>query len=131
MTDRVYVDSNVLIYYVGGCPDPNLVLNGLYQHSSEAERAVSSRITLGECLRDAPRDAPDVSAIFLTPLSNGDFMSRDPVSLTLIKRAAELGAELNMKLIDTIHVATAGALPCDVFLTNGRGIRAPVAVALR
>ncbi len=94
-------------------------------------RLFSSEITLGECLRRVPRDAPDVSAVFLAILSNADFISLEPVSLALIKRAAALGAELNIKLIDAIHVATAEALQCDVFLTNDRGISAPAGIELR
>lgn len=132
MTGRVYVDSNVLIYYVDGLPETkSLAESALAALIRGGSTLFSSEITLGECLRGAPRDAPDVSAIFLALLSNGSFISLEPVSLTLIKRAAELGAELNMKLIDAIHVATAEALSCDVFLTNDRGIRAPAAVALR
>ncbi|CDZ66758.1 hypothetical protein [Neorhizobium galegae] len=47
-----------------------------------------------------------MSAVFLAILSNAGFISLKPVSLALIKRAAEL----NIKLIDAIHVATAEAL---------------------
>jgi predicted nucleic acid-binding protein len=64
-------------------------------------------------------------------LSNPEFISLEPVSLALIKRAAVLGAELNIKLIDAIHVATAEALGCEVFLTNDRGILAPAGIELR
>ena len=36
-----------------------------------------------------------------------------------------------MKLVDAIHVATAEAMGCSVFLTNDRGIRAPAGIELR
>ena len=46
------------------------------------------------------------------------------------ERVLEIGAELRLKLVDAIHVATAEALGCRTFLTNDRGIRAPVGIAL-
>ncbi len=132
MTGKVYVDSNVLIYYVDGLPAfKSLAENAVMAFIGSEWRLFSSEITFGECLRGVPRDAPDVSAVFLAILSNAEFISLAPVSLALIKRAAALGAELNMKLIDAIHVATAEALGCDVFLTNDRGIRAPAGIELR
>lgn len=132
MTGNVYVDSNVLIYYVDGSPGfKSLAENAVMAFIRSERRLFSSEITVGECLRGVPRDAPDVSAVFLTILSNADFISLEPVSLALIKRAAALGAELNMKLVDAIHVATAEALQCEVFLTNDRSIRAPAGIELR
>ncbi|WP_274534852.1 hypothetical protein [Rhizobium sp. LCM 4573] len=41
-----------------------------------------------------------------------------------------MGAELNMKLLDALHVATAEALNCGVFLTNDRGIRVPEGIEI-
>ncbi|MEN3151176.1 type II toxin-antitoxin system VapC family toxin [Neorhizobium sp. IRAMC:178] len=132
MTSKVYVDSNVLIYYVDGSPEfKSLAENAVMAFIRSEWRLFSSEITLGECLRGVPRDAPDVSAVFVAILSNAEFISLEPVSLALIKRAAELGVEFNMKLIDAIHVATAEALQCHVFLTNDRGIRAPASIELR
>ena len=49
----------------------------------------------------------------------------------LVRRAAELGADFKMKLVDALHVATAEALGCEVLLTNDRGIRAPAGIELR
>ncbi|CAN7560637.1 type II toxin-antitoxin system VapC family toxin [Neorhizobium sp. LjRoot104] len=132
MTGKVYVDSNVLIYYVDGSPAfKSLAEDAVMAFIGSEWRLFSSEITFGECLRGVPRDAPDVSAVFVAILSNADFISLEPVSLALIKRAAVLGSELNMKLIDAIHVASAEALQCEVFLTNDRGIRAPAGIELR
>ena len=132
MTGSLYVDSNVLIYYVHGSSEfKSLAENTLMSIVGSGRRLFSSEITLGECLRGVARTAPDLSDIFLEVLGNASFISLEPVNLSLIKRAAFLGAELNMKLIDAIHVATAEALGCDAFLTNNRGIRAPAGIELR
>ncbi len=64
-------------------------------------------------------------------LQNPDFMSLAPVTLAIIERAAQLGAEMNMRLIDALHMATAEALACTVFMTNDRGIRAPAGISLQ
>jgi len=53
------------------------------------------------------------------------------VTRPLVRRAAELGADFKMKLVDALHVATAEALGCEVLLTNDRGIRAPAGIELR
>ena len=137
MTCRVYVDSNVLIYYVDGSPRfKSPAENILKAFVQRGRKLLSSEITVGECLRGVPRDARDVSDVFLSILGNENFITLEPVTLPLIKRAAALGAELNMKLIDmkfidAIHVATAEASQCSVFLTNDRGIRAPAGIELR
>lgn len=69
--------------------------------------------------------------IYLDMFSDADFISLAPVTIEIIKRAAFLGADLNMKLLDAIHVATAESLDCSIFLTNDRGIRAPAGIQLR
>lgn len=128
---RVYIDANIFIYLVDGSPE--------YKSSAAQDidafrgQAIffSSQMTLGECLRGALRRHNSRSAADYSSLLEAGFITLEPVSLALIKRAASLGADLNMKLIDAIHVATAEALGCDVFLTNDRGIRAPAGIELR
>ena len=73
----------------------------------------------------------ETTAAFLTILEDKAFICLVDLTRSIIKRAALLGSELNMKLIDAIHVATAEALQCNVFLTNDRGIRAPAGIGLR
>ncbi|KKX25367.1 type II toxin-antitoxin system VapC family toxin [Rhizobium sp. LC145] len=125
MTDKVYVDSNILIYYVDGTTDLKAAAQrSLKSHVDKGRRLFSSELTLGECLRGAWRDK-DVAATFLTILEDDAFISLTGLNRAIIGRAAEIGAELNMKLVDALHVATAEALNCGVFLANDRGIRVP------
>ncbi|MGN7294335.1 type II toxin-antitoxin system VapC family toxin [Rhizobium sp. SAFR-030] len=129
---RTYLDSNIIIYLVDGEPVRQTGTARLIRSLKLDTDFVTSEMTVGECLRGAFRRSNRGSAqSYRDLLLNPEFVALVPVDLALIQRATELGAELNMKLIDAIHVATAEALSCDVFLTNDRGIRAPAAVALR
>ncbi|MDR6757460.1 putative nucleic acid-binding protein [Mycoplana sp. BE70] len=49
----------------------------------------------------------------------------------VIVQAAEIAAELKLKLPDAIHVATAIVAGCDAFLSNDRGIRAPAGIEIQ
>lgn len=132
MIGKVYIDSNVLIYYVDGSPQfqepAKSVLRSLKASGAEF---ISSEIAMGECLRGAYRSDTEFADLFLQILSDTDFITLFAVTLPIIKRAARLGAEFNMKLLDAIHVATAETLGCNIFLTNDRGIRAPAGIELR
>jgi predicted nucleic acid-binding protein len=55
MTGKVYVDSNVLIYYVDGLPAfKSLAENAVKAFIGSEWRLCSSEITFGECLRGYP-----------------------------------------------------------------------------
>jgi predicted nucleic acid-binding protein len=129
---RVYIDANIFIYIVDGTPDYKLSAKHAIASFEGAAHFFSSQMSLGECLRGALRRGNSGSvADYSNLLETGGIVALEPVTLPLIKRAAALGAELNMKLVDAIHVATAEALGCEVFLTNDRGIRAPDGIELR
>jgi predicted nucleic acid-binding protein len=126
---RVYLDTNMLIYLIDGAPGYMMKAKEAIASFKGKADLFTSEMTWGECLRGALRHGNSGSAaIYVSALENENFITLKPVSLALIKRAAELGAELNMKLIDAIHAATVEALQCDVFLTNDRGIRAPAGI---
>jgi predicted nucleic acid-binding protein len=129
---RVYLDANMLIYMIDGTVEHMARATAIVASFQADSDMFSSEITLGECLRGALRQSNRGSASnYLSVLENEDFITLEPVSLSIIRRAAHLGAELNMKLIDAIHVATAETLRCSVFLTNDRGIRAPAGIEFR
>ncbi|CAN7417203.1 PIN domain-containing protein [Rhizobium sp. LjRoot30] len=129
---RVYLDSNVFIYIVDG--EPGYQTQARYAIASLPAHATfcTSEMTVGECLRGALRLGNRGSAeSYLDLLQDQAFVSLHPVTLQLIKRAAEIGVSMGMKLLDALHVATAEALGCAIFLTNDRGIRAPAGMEIR
>lgn len=132
MPRRVYLDANILIYLLEGNHMRRAeVRTILAAHLNEKDELYSSEFVIGECLRGAWRHGPFLVDAYRQMLSNREFITLAPVTLPLIERAAELGASLTMKLIDSLHVATAEACGCHLFMTNDRGIRAPAGLALR
>lgn len=132
MTDRIYLDSNIIIYYVEGNSDLHEAVGSVLRaYLVKGAAFHTSEITVGECLIGIGRKSRRQQSDYLAELENPAFISLAPISGNIIRRAAILGAGLNMKLVDAIHVATAEALACSVFLTNDRGIRAPAGIELR
>ncbi|MDE1158408.1 MAG: PIN domain-containing protein [Neorhizobium sp.] len=128
----VYVDTNIFIYLIDGTPSFRQRAKDELATIQQVGSLVSSEITLGECLRGALQMTNMESAATYTQmLENAQVITLVPVTLSLIKRAAVLGAELNLKLVDAIHVATAEASGCAEFLTNDRRIRTPTPIAIR
>jgi predicted nucleic acid-binding protein len=58
-------------------------------------------------------------------LSGRERIQMLPVTRDILEQAARSRAESTMRLPDAIHVATAQAHGCNVFLTNDGRIRAP------
>jgi predicted nucleic acid-binding protein len=58
------------------------------------------------------------------------WLSVVPVDRAILVRAASLGPSLGLKLPDAIHVASATATDCDVFLSNDGRIKVPAGMAL-
>jgi predicted nucleic acid-binding protein len=86
--------------------------------------AVTSELTIAECLIKplSDRNAGTVAA-YLTFLDGRPEFPVLPVSRSILLEAARLRAETGIKLPDAIHVATASAADCDVFLTYDRRVR--------
>ncbi|WP_235770849.1 type II toxin-antitoxin system VapC family toxin [Rhizobium alarense] len=131
MVSDVYVDSNIFIYAVDGSGELKIKAKArLERLLSEGSRLYSSEIAIGECLRGVDRSNAEPARQFLGMLENQAFVTLAPVTRRIIERAAVVGAEFRLKLVDAIHMATAEMLGCTVFLTNDRGIRAPVGIAV-
>ena len=87
-------------------------------------KALTSELTLAECLVKpfADRNAVAVSA-YLEFLDGRQNFPVIPVSREILLAAARLRGKKNVKLPDAIHLATAGAFGCTVFLSNDRRLR--------
>ena len=132
MTARFYIDSNLLIYYVEGAADLKSKTVALFADClGDGGVLFASEIAAGECLIGALRSNGSLASAYRHLLYDSPILSLAPLTLRIVDRAAVIGAELNLKLIDAIHVATAEALSCSVFLTNDRGIRAPAGIEIR
>ena len=121
---RVYIDANILIYYVekvaGWREAAGLLFDALIAGDSDI---VTSEMSFGECLYQPMRDKNHGLVALYDDFLGGEEIRRVPVNLDIIRAAASLAGESGLKLIDAIHVATAIDAGCAFFVTNDSRIR--------
>lgn len=130
---RFYVDTNVVIAII---ESSGALTPGQAAFIDDVDRgrntAVTSELTLAECLVKpmADRNLETVAA-YLAFLDGRPQLPVMPVSRAILLEAARLRAESGIKLPDAIHIATASAVNCDVFLTNDRRVKAYVGIKIQ
>jgi predicted nucleic acid-binding protein len=129
---RVYLDANVLIALVessGQLSPAQVAILADFDNGRLA--AVTSEITLAECLVRPliDKDTTRIAA-FEALLDGSGTPAMVPVDRKVLRLAADARARDRMRLPDAIHVATAIADACDVFLSADRGIRVPAGLRL-
>ena len=127
---KIYVDSNVIIYYIEGEEESQRLAERLFDHAeARSIELVTSEIAIGECLYGAyKRGRSDSVEKFESLFEDVGLFRLVPVEAETLKQAAKLGAAHGMKLIDAIHAATAIEAECGVFVTNDRGIKSTEAL---
>jgi predicted nucleic acid-binding protein len=130
---RYYLDTNVVISVVEAAghlaETQTRFIAGI---DGESIAALTSELTLAECLVKpfADKNAAAVEA-YLLFLNGRRNLPVVPINRHILIVAARLRTELGVKLPDAIHIATAEAAECTVFLTNDRGIRLPGEMKLK
>jgi predicted nucleic acid-binding protein len=122
---KIYVDSNVVIYFIEGETGHQDKANALFEFAvTENIPLMTSEITFGECLYGAyKRERIESVTQFESLFHEVGLFNFIPAAIEIIKRAAKIGADQRLKLIDAIHFASALDVGCDVFVTNDRGIK--------
>jgi predicted nucleic acid-binding protein len=123
---RLYLDANSIIYSIEGLPEFREAALAWIGRAESGGAVLTSRLSRLECrvkpLRDADMD--------LLQRYDG-FFSRSAlqwveITADVVERATELRAQHGFRTPDAIHLASALAVPADVFLTGDRGlIRCP------
>ena len=123
---RVYVDTNVFVYFLDRSTDFFAVAAPILQ-AIEAGTLIgfSGDAALAEILvkpyqSDNLGLAASIKAFFRTE----DFLTILPHDAETFDLAAQLRAKQGMKFIDALHYATAIRAGCKFFVTNDIGIRA-------
>ena len=126
---HLYLDANTLIE---GVELPGSTLAALLAALQAGETLAStSELTLGEVLvRPLARKARALVASYEELLGDG-VITTVPVSRAILRAAAALAGRSRMALPDCIHVATAIAAGCDVFVSSDRAIVLPAEMELR
>jgi predicted nucleic acid-binding protein len=117
---RVYLDTNIIIYAVEGFSDAAVQIQALLTAMDNAEIvAVTSALTLAEVLvkpfKDQNQAVAQAYKTFLTPTP---VLQLIPITNNILEEAARVRATTRLKLPDAIHTATARINGCNSFLTN-------------
>ena len=120
---RVYVDTNVFIYFL----DKNdkyfgVVLPFFDQFNARQSLAHTGDAVVAETLYK-PYQADDALRVseFKEFFAQEEFITVLPHTKKVFELAAELSPKRGMKLIDALHYATAVLAGCKFFLTNDQG----------
>ena len=130
---NLYIDANVLIYAVEGDARHLQQAESILEIAAmEDGHALSSELTMAECLRGAHRTPNDPAlASYRQLFSEQKRIIFVPLNRDILEMSAEVGAATRTKLADSIHLATALAHGCTKFVTNDSGIaRAPPGLAI-
>lgn len=118
--NRVYLDTNIWIYASEGYPAFIHDLTQLFQSIDRGNlSAVTSELSLAEALVK-PFQNQDLAkqTIYKQLISNSQNLTVIPVNRDVLIEAARLRANVNIKLPDAIHAATALLTQCSTFVTN-------------
>jgi predicted nucleic acid-binding protein len=121
---RVYLDSNFFIRYVES--EDESLLDLLERGAADLLTLHTSELTLAEVLVDPIQSGDQSRAAMYGDLLTGDeWLEIVPVSREVLTRSAEVRATIGNKLPDAIHIATAIARACNVFLSSDKRLRLP------
>ena len=88
--------------------------------------AVTSDLTLAEVLvKPLELNCDDIARIYEDLLQSSPGLTVVPIDRSILVVAARLRAQLTLRLPDAIHVATALATDCELFVSNDRKVRLP------
>jgi predicted nucleic acid-binding protein len=116
----LYLDTNIFIFAVeGGNPWASLLRDLFGAIEQRVVRALTSELTLAEVLaKPFALGAASLVSKYDQLLAEKGSIEVVPISRQILRTSAELQAELEVKLADAIHLATAKHTTCDILLTN-------------
>lgn len=122
---RIYLDSNICIYFVEGTPDRQSASRRVFELAEQANvPLITSELALAECLFGAYKQGNEALAShYRDILQDSAAITLIPIDTALLDLAAQIGPQSGLKLVDAIHAATALGTGCDVFVTNDVRIR--------
>ena len=120
--DRVYLDTNVFIYFVEGHPLFADALRDLFVAIDEGSiAATTSELTLAEVMvKPIAMSRPDIAAEYAALLARGSAIDVRPIDRATLLRGAELRAQFGGRAFDAIHVASAERANSDYILSEDR-----------
>jgi predicted nucleic acid-binding protein len=135
--EGIYCDTNVFIHGSEGPDDSplRLAITSLFliEHDRKSPVLKTSLLTMSELMVHPYRSKDaQLEAGYRIFWHTNAFLEVGPIDLNILLNAAELRANYSgLKLPDAIHLATALALGCSVFLTADEGIKGEYALNFR
>ncbi|KQQ33092.1 hypothetical protein ASF61_13535 [Duganella sp. Leaf126] len=122
---RVYVDTNVFIYFLeGNSPFFSAAEPVLRAIAHKAILGFTGEIAVAETMVGPYRKRdPRLIATTRNFFLSRDFLTILPHDSAILDHAARLRGEERLRFIDAIHMATACAAACKFFVTNDKSIR--------
>jgi len=121
---RVYLDSNFFIRFVESRDER--LLHVFEQEAADLLTLYTSELTLAEVLVEPIRTGDlSLAGEYREFLSDDQQIDIVPIDRSILVRSAEVRATIGNKLPDAIHVATAAARSCNVFLSSDKKLRLP------
>lgn len=123
LPDYLGLDANIFIYeFDAAGPRTDLLHRDIFVAMRDGRRrSVASALAISEVLVLKLRAGEVAGA---DTMEGGLYafpgLTLLPVSRTIARRAAEIRAQHNLRLVDAIHVATAAVAGAGAFLTNDR-----------
>lgn len=118
-SDLVYADTSIFIYTVEVHPDYYPLLQPLWSKFQAGEIGiVTSELTLMETLVVPLRDGDTNLANTYDQLLLSSSLQLIPIHQEILRNAAQLRGDYNLKTPDAIHLATALRENCNLLLTN-------------
>lgn len=121
---QVYADTSVFIYTVESHPEYFFLLQPLWlKFQSGLIQIYSSELTLLEVLVNPIKQGDNLLISDYEQLLLDTNIQLKPITQSILREAANLRAKKKIKTPDAIHLATALALRCSIFLTNDKGLK--------
>lgn len=132
ITQKVYFDTNVLIYLIENHPTYRDKIVSLIAALDEQNcEIITSELTLAECLvKPFAQNDKQSQDIYTASIKNSAFLTVKPVTKKVLIEAARLRSVFKNKLPDSIHLATAFITGCDIFVGNDKKIKVDDSIEL-
>ena len=127
----VYVGTQILIYSVEKHPIYWSILRPMWLQSQAGDiEIVSSELALLETLVSPIKNIDPLLVNAYETLLSSTEVRLIPITKAILRNAAQLRANINLRTPDAIHAATGLATSCSIFLTNDSGFRRVVSLPL-
>lgn len=122
---KVYFDANIFIYTLEAIEPWDVELDDVFSGLLAGEfTAVTSSLSLTECLiLPFRRNNMELVKTFREAILPSYYLDVVPISDKILLSTANIRAQLNLKLPDAIHAATALRQKCTTLLTNDAGFK--------